>query len=98
MSLDNLLLLMFLEGFGCLLCLLDWGFVRRVLWNFFCTTGTEALLDSFPSIFLTLENQGIDERVKRNRYFKGVEGKDKGTRRRETTEELRAASPNWLKN
>ena len=96
-SLDNLLLLVFLEDFGCLLGLLDWSFVRRVLWNFFCATETEAF-DSFPSIFLASENQGINEMLKRNRYFKVVEDKGKGTWKRETEEGMRAVSPNWLKN
>lgn len=76
-SLDNVLLLMFLEDLGYFLALLDWGFVRRVLWNFYCTIETEALLDSFPSIFLTSENQAINEVLKGNRCFKVVEDKDR---------------------
>lgn len=90
---------MFSDSFGCLLGLLDWGFMRRVLWDFFGTTDTEALLDNFPSIFLTSENRGINEMLKRNRYFKVVEDKDRGTRIKEKKGEVRAVSPNdRLKN
>lgn len=74
-SLGNVLLLMFLEEFGYFLALLDLGFVRRVFWNFYCTIEREPLLDSFPSVFLTSENQAINEMPKGKRYFKVVEDK-----------------------
>lgn len=65
-----------------------------MLWNFFCKTATDALLDNFPSIFLTSENQMINEILKRDRYFKVVEDKNTSTRRRGKKEEAGAVSPN----
>lgn len=53
-----------------LLCWI-WAF----FWNFYCTIEREPLLDSFPSVFLTSENQAINEMPKGKRYFKVVEDK-----------------------